>query len=95
MNCFLACFAAYYYTNYRLAFQMTYRTLSTPSLSCQSTYIAQLNASLSTLSTALSSLCAGSTPPVTVAAAANINPVTVTAYSDGVSISSTCEGLCG
>ena len=81
-----ASFAAYYNTNYRLSFQMTYRTLSSPSISCQSNYIAQLNSNLATLTSALTSLCASITPTVTVTAAANVNPVAVIAYSEGVSI---------
>ncbi|XP_070201910.1 uncharacterized protein [Littorina saxatilis] len=73
-----------YYTNYRLSFQMEYRTRNSPSLTCQSNYIAQINSQMPTLTAALSSLCTGLPVPVTVTSAANINAVAVTAYSDGV-----------
>jgi len=91
---FLFFFVAYYDTNYRTAFQMDYRTLVSPSITCQSNYIAQLNANLVSVANALTSLCASITPTVTVSPAANINPVAVVAYSDGVSIITTLCTFC-
>ncbi|KAK7468035.1 hypothetical protein BaRGS_00036739, partial [Batillaria attramentaria] len=74
----------WYYTDYRLEYQLDYRIRSEPSLACQATYLQQLNDELPALTSALSSLCASISPPVTVTAAANINSVAVAPYSEGL-----------
>jgi hypothetical protein len=77
-------FSAAYYTNYRLAFQMDYNTLNSPSAACQTNYASQLTSRMVQLTSDLTALCNTISPPVTVSPAANTNPVTVTSYNTGV-----------